>query len=976
MIQKYILSFLVALPLAAQWTDLASTTQHAVAPVDCAVATASYCTGSAANYSYNDNAYNVMNAWGGAAADTVNNRLIIWGGGHVDYSGNEVYVLNLGVTPPTMTRVTSPSPFATSGETNLDGTPTSRHTYGGLVYLPNENAMFAWGDGVAPGGGPSTNTWWFNLSTNTWTEKAAVPSTGNSGLVCQLDSTQAIESVVCIDFQNGQMFRYTPGTNAWVTLSGYSTTLIAATSMCAVHTSQQVMICAGAYPGYGQPAGIYSINLAPGSTYAAANITAATSGCDALYGVNAPGIDYDSSTGMIVSYSGTGNTVTLFDVLSGNCTTRTFSGGPTASGYAAGVWGRFAYFPKLNKHVIVNNANSDAFTLTLHANGLGYSTLTCVDIDGDGYGTGPGCLGPDADDTDATVHSPAQVIAKYGSINTFLAHIGYQNLAAPSTVTCIDAVRGNDSTGARNANADTACANPYKTWNVGAVGLSSPYIVLFRQGTYTQYIAQPPSGTASAQNILMSYPGELATEDYSAGVGQTINMGGTAYVTVDGLKIKGNASGPGYGGGTYILYNTGRQQITAVGDVLRRCEISGGGDDSNVDADNTINMTIEENVVHDVDPSGQHNVYLGSNTVGSSGVNISRNILYNVYTGGYPNLQFNGRCAGCRFEQNLLYNADGQQIALLSGVSNSFVRGNLVFNTGTAGNPPRSFTIFDYDSGQCQVTGLPSICPWDQTGNVIENNTFWAGTLGIDGSGATTPGYTLTVTQQSTAGPCGNGGRPPCGNLGGNLFRNNIIVDLSGSSTVPPVYYSPGNPVNYLALDTWTNNIIQNAAGSSTYVASAAGTALTCTAFSSVALGGSGCSTANPTFVAANASYYNSPSSFNFSLAPGSPAINAGTATGAPPFDIWGNVRPNPPSIGAMESAGPSVGAPSPGTANACDLNYDGVVNNLDVQIAVNQVLGTSPCTNADLQGTGQCTVVDVQRVINASLGGACRTGS
>jgi hypothetical protein len=54
-----------------------------------------------------------------------------------------------------------------------------------------------------------------------------------------------------------------------------------------------------------------------------------------------------------------------------------------------------------------------------------------------------------------------------------------------------------------------------------------------------------------------------------------------------------------------------------------------------------------------------------------------------------------------------------------------------------------------------------------------------------------------------------------------------------------------------------------------------------------------------------------------------------------------------------------------------CDLNGDGVVNQIDVQLAVNQALGISRCT-VDLDHTGVCTIVDVQRVINAAAGGSC----
>jgi YetA-like protein/Bacterial Ig-like domain (group 1)/Dockerin type I domain len=62
-------------------------------------------------------------------------------------------------------------------------------------------------------------------------------------------------------------------------------------------------------------------------------------------------------------------------------------------------------------------------------------------------------------------------------------------------------------------------------------------------------------------------------------------------------------------------------------------------------------------------------------------------------------------------------------------------------------------------------------------------------------------------------------------------------------------------------------------------------------------------------------------------------------------------------------------------TANGCDLNGDGVVNAIDIQIAIGQSLGSSTCSTADLNKDGVCNVIDVQRVINASAGGTCRIG-
>lgn len=61
--------------------------------------------------------------------------------------------------------------------------------------------------------------------------------------------------------------------------------------------------------------------------------------------------------------------------------------------------------------------------------------------------------------------------------------------------------------------------------------------------------------------------------------------------------------------------------------------------------------------------------------------------------------------------------------------------------------------------------------------------------------------------------------------------------------------------------------------------------------------------------------------------------------------------------------------------SNACDLTGDGRVDASDVQAAINMSLGFSSCT-ASIVASGVCNVVVVQRVINASLGQACVTGS
>jgi hypothetical protein len=56
---------------------------------------------------------------------------------------------------------------------------------------------------------------------------------------------------------------------------------------------------------------------------------------------------------------------------------------------------------------------------------------------------------------------------------------------------------------------------------------------------------------------------------------------------------------------------------------------------------------------------------------------------------------------------------------------------------------------------------------------------------------------------------------------------------------------------------------------------------------------------------------------------------------------------------------------------NACDLNADGTVNVIDVQLAVNMDLGTLPC-KADVDGAGICNSDVVNKVVIAALGGTC----
>lgn len=67
---------------------------------------------------------------------------------------------------------------------------------------------------------------------------------------------------------------------------------------------------------------------------------------------------------------------------------------------------------------------------------------------------------------------------------------------------------------------------------------------------------------------------------------------------------------------------------------------------------------------------------------------------------------------------------------------------------------------------------------------------------------------------------------------------------------------------------------------------------------------------------------------------------------------------------------------PAAQASNFCDIDGNGVLDIYDVYYAQYQVGGSEiPCTNADLDGDGACTAVDVQRVSNAVAGLGCLVG-
>lgn len=354
-------------------------------------------------YSFN---CNQIIPWSGGAADDAHQRLIVWGGGHSDYAGNEVSVLNLTGTPSweRFTSPTMPIPFVWDGK-NWEGlnpyfvrlhdggkyqpgaSPSSRHTYNGLQYVPYQNKLYSFGGSVANGGFLSPETWTLDMGTKTWTmlgppfsQSPTYPTTAynpNDGHIVMHD-------------KNWTLSDYDPRTNKWKVLTTAVHVDDGTTAAIDPVNNLFVVVGAGGTPsntGYPSVPKYHTLQVFSLSSYKMQAWS--NNGCDLIY--RSGGLAWDSALGLMVGYPGGGNQVYFLNagskdmvtpfgtVPSHKCLDVTISRKPSpvkgvdyppdpeATGREGnlGVYGRFAYFPSLDIFVLVNDRDRDAWILRL-----------------------------------------------------------------------------------------------------------------------------------------------------------------------------------------------------------------------------------------------------------------------------------------------------------------------------------------------------------------------------------------------------------------------------------------------------------------------------------------------------------------------------------------------------------------------------------------------------------------------------------
>src|SRR5688572_7217617 len=282
----------------------------------------------------------VIAAWGGGALDTQRSRLILWGGGHADYYGNELYAFDV----PTRKWLRLTDPFVNpvmDQEVNGDGTPNSRHTYGGLAYIGHADRFFGQAGSLAGVGfAKCDRSWTFDFVAKKWTDRApATTSGGGFGVHCSYDP-----GTKRLWWGNGSgLWSYDYDSNTWTKHN--SDSFYYHTSTVDTKRGLLVVVGNGAVLAYD----IKNANYVKQSW--------TTTGGDALVAKGNVGLDYDPVTDRIVGWRG-GSPYLL------NPDTKVWTvGGATGAPNEGsnGIYGRWRYVPSVNAFVVVTHIDGDVY---------------------------------------------------------------------------------------------------------------------------------------------------------------------------------------------------------------------------------------------------------------------------------------------------------------------------------------------------------------------------------------------------------------------------------------------------------------------------------------------------------------------------------------------------------------------------------------------------------------------------------------
>ena len=360
-------------------------------------------------YQFSQNCKYWFDAWSGGAVDDVHQQLILFGGGHGDSENNMVLTLDLNPTPAWHLHKspTIPVPYpdsknweglqpyfvrAADGGHYLPGaSPSSRHSYAGLQYLPSQNKMFSFGGALEHGGMMSNELWTLDMGGGTWTLTSPY---GKAPGGAPTTAYNPKNGHVVLSDNNWGLYDYDPVANTYTRLTNnanYGGTYHSSAAIDPVHNYFVFLGTTGGtapaydyYPGNASTQVVRAFDLSGSDRYAT-HIWDNPS-CNLINAYT--GFQWDSALRLLVGYPGGGNRIFLLNagptnvstaygqVPSHKCLTVTIG---TRQGvdypqdpqmmngsYYTGENQRFGYFPSLDVFVLVNHISANAWILRLN----------------------------------------------------------------------------------------------------------------------------------------------------------------------------------------------------------------------------------------------------------------------------------------------------------------------------------------------------------------------------------------------------------------------------------------------------------------------------------------------------------------------------------------------------------------------------------------------------------------------------------
>ena len=484
--------------------------------------------------------------------------------------------------------------------------------------------------------------------------------------------------------------------------------------------------------------------------------------------------------------------------------------------------------------------------------GQGATNAFYIDRDGDGYGVGSP-LGPDADDKDPAVNTFQSALAKYGSVQALLNHLGYY----PLRIFYISPA-GNDAAGAVDE-----INKPFRNYTAVVKQLRPGDAVIFREGTYVatsdahMILVSNLHGTAENPITIMGMPGEKVVLDTARYDIASIYVTQSSYINFDNF-VATTSTSPGQGRGININFSH-HLNFRNI-ETKNHCWGIIGMQD--------LHYLLFDNIVAH-NNTGEHGIYLGAREYPNSNITIQNSLFY---YNNWQGIQINGRGDNYVIANNIIHSNGQIGIQLIQGVCNSTISNNLIFN-----NAKSPIVFYMYDSTD------PNIAPYRQENNLVINNTIWTGP---DSNRGNNPENAASVLFSDTTAK-GNF------SMNNNIFRNNIFYSYGGE-------IFRVNSSNALGTMVIENNIFYRVLGDSKVI-SLQGTNYSMSAFPSLSPLFRNNLYADPMFVDVNRTYHTNPEKFSFKLQSTSPAINAGLNTAAPAYDLRYKPRVGRVDIGAYE---------------------------------------------------------------------------